>query len=271
MSLKKEWIDSVSTIFTRVLLVLICTLGCQLANAQIPPLQALQTIEYNGNNRVQDYTIPSGIKEISFKVKGGSGGNAIQRAGVGCFKGDITYYGGEGAYMEITYLVGKGSSPHHLAEGGTLRVLVGQNGDTASDGCGGISMGGGGGSSGIAYLPPDKEGNSPYWYTLVIAAGGGGARHGMTIKNAGEGGDYGSTSYKYSAHGTLNESYDREKEDNQFLGGGLLHHDRYAGRSFYYGGAVKEGLGHGYNGSYKYIRGTPVSYTYLTLPTICSV
>ena len=252
----KEFNYSFSTLFTRVLFMLFCVSGAQFVSAQTN-LQSHQTINYDANNRVKEYTIPSGISRIQFTLKGGSGGNGEHLRGIGCHPDDDrrTRFGGDGALMSVAFPVGTGNESTHLAVGGKLRVVVGNKGDNARDGCGGVTAGGGGGSSGIAYLPPGKADNSAYWYTLAVAGAGSGGGWWTGFNNHGQGGrstQSGDTEAR-SSHGTLTGSVISPRA----IGGGVFNHRTYDHASFYHGGAVPSGMGQGFDGSYSAIRGTP--------------
>ncbi|MCB0531682.1 MAG: RICIN domain-containing protein [Saprospiraceae bacterium] len=90
---------------------------------------------------------------------GGDGGK-IQR--------NNTYKGGCGAMVRAIFYVGTGQG--QLAPGGTLRFMVGGQGDSEHDMSNADEVGaGGGGGTGIAYRSPAGK-----WTLLLVAAGGGG-------------------------------------------------------------------------------------------------
>jgi len=119
----------------------------------------INTVIYKGT--YSDITIPdpSPSASLTLTAVGGDGGK-IQR--------DYAYRGGRGALVRAIFSIGTGQG--QLEPGGTLRFLVGGQGESENDMSNADMAGaGGGGGTGIAYRSPAGK-----WTLLLVAGGGGG-------------------------------------------------------------------------------------------------
>lgn len=232
-----------------------CAVVAQAADVPVTTIQA----DYA--NRIRDFTIQSGIDSITLRLKGGAGGEAKLKDGVGCTK--LHKRGGGGATVTVTYPIGSGFSASHLAIGGTLRFIAGGGGLGASDICWGHAEGSGGASSGVAYLPPGQDAGGDHWYTLAVAGGGGGGELSKSKKRGRAGSDNSSSSLFYPGdviptHGQGGKGY--------LSGGGIISSAKKIGDStrtyglkFYDSVAETANKDHGFDKSYTYVRGKPLA------------
>ena len=131
-----------------------------------------------------DYIIPAMAGDLVVKLRGGDGGG-IRFSGLIC---ETTVEGGSGATIDATFEVGFAAG--QLQPGGTIRVMVGEKGESDSKACGSgaASYAAGGGSSAILYLPPNADASGMNWQLLAVAgAGGGAARPSSGIDRTGQG------------------------------------------------------------------------------------
>ncbi len=138
-----------------------------------------------GNEKYRDFTIPSNydpnteFNQITFALRGGDGGRRR-------VQGICTEPGGKGARVDASFEIGYGEGK--LKPGGTIRIIVGEQGRSLKSG--GLAGAGGGGGSAILYSDPDLDGNAckeedfniassewdtTCWIILAVAGGGGGA------------------------------------------------------------------------------------------------
>jgi uncharacterized protein YrzB (UPF0473 family) len=147
-----------------------------------------------GNEKYRDFTIPAshdpdtGFNQITFALRGGDGGRRR-------IQGICTEPGGKGARVDVSFAIGDGEG--EIEPGGTIRIVVGQQGGSLK--ASGLAGAGGGGGSAVLYLPPGVSGNGtctqgvvfdPFnqtvaapsrdwdttcWILLAVAGGGGGA------------------------------------------------------------------------------------------------
>ena len=138
-----------------------------------------------GNEKYRDFTIPADhdpdtdFNQITFALRGGDGGR--RRIQWIC-----TEPGGKGARVDASFAIGYGEG--ELKPGGTIRIVVGQQGGSLKSG--GLAGAGGGGGSAVLYSDPDLDGNAckeggknipsiewdtTCWILLAVAGGGGGA------------------------------------------------------------------------------------------------
>jgi hypothetical protein len=132
----------------------------------------------------EDYVIPPMAGDLVVKLRGGDGGG-IRFSGLIC---ETTVEGGSGATIDATFEVGFAAG--QLQPGGTIRVMVGEKGESDSKACGSgaASYAAGGGSSAILYLPPNADASGMNWQLLAVAgAGGGAARPSSGIDRTGQG------------------------------------------------------------------------------------
>lgn len=163
--------------------------------------QSNETIQTDGNTysfgydkdaKYRDFVIPSThdpatqFNQITFFLRGGDGGRR-RVAGI------CTEPGGNGAKVTASFAIG--TDEGELAPGGTIRLIVGQEGDgLKSNGLAGV---GGGGGTAVLYKSPaytggddclvdifggdrskeeaGKNWNDKCWIMLAVAGGGGGA------------------------------------------------------------------------------------------------
>ena len=180
---------SLASLGTVLALLVTITVLPSSANAQdgcgVPPV-----LTYTG--APQDYPIPGDATgQMTFVCKGGDGGNAINVS-----EGQFGPYdacveqGGKGAEVTATFTLGTGTG--ELAPGGTLRFIVGGEGETGRSVQNllgfGSEVGGGGGGSAVLYRPPGTTGNTCNdWIPLIVAGGGGGARQASSLAICGSG------------------------------------------------------------------------------------
>ncbi len=160
-------------------LALCILLSTPYTNAQQPLIANGDLHEVGYNGTYQDFVIPTGGNlnfndYLTFFLKGADGGK--------------TQYinqnrGGGGATVEVNFEIGSGAG--QLQPGGTIRVIIGQdgaNGRTRQDAAGS----GGGGGTGLLYHAPGASitcstpstslaDASSCWVILAVAGGGGGA------------------------------------------------------------------------------------------------
>ena len=144
-----------------------------------------------GQDKYRDFLIPTDydtindFNQITFALRGGGGGRR-RVAGI------CTEPGGKGAKVTASFAIG--TEQGELAPGGTIRIIVGQQG--GSNKSSGLSGAGGGGGSAVLYRPPGLIGNgdctdsavglvsakvpstawdTSCWILLAVAGGGGGA------------------------------------------------------------------------------------------------
>ncbi|MCG8330401.1 MAG: hypothetical protein MI974_22070, partial [Chitinophagales bacterium] len=144
-----------------------------------------------GQDKYRDFLIPTDydtlndFNQITFALRGGDGGRR-RVAGI------CTEPGGKGAKVTASFAIG--TEQGELAPGGTIRIIVGQQG--GSNKSNGLSGAGGGGGSAVLYRPPGLSGNgdcidydegsndfrvpstawdTDCWILLAVAGGGGGA------------------------------------------------------------------------------------------------
>lgn len=134
--------------------------------------EQLQMVQYTGS--YQDLFIPFNtyIQQISFYIKGGSGGVATTTRDEYPNIDAGTTPAGQGATVLSTYTVG--DEPGQIKPGSFIRFIIGGHGETAffdDD----QSAGGGGGASAVLIRQPGE----PNFTHLLIAGGGGGACRGV--------------------------------------------------------------------------------------------
>lgn len=148
----------------------------------------LHEVTYNGT--YQDFTIPAAnllfpYDYITFFLKGADGGKTDYE--------DILKKAGGGAKVEASFEVGNAAG--QLKPGGTVRVIIGEQGNNGrSDNSSG---GGGGGGTGLLYHAPgatitcsdpstDLVDSDDCWVILAVAGAGGGAENSQQGENAPE-------------------------------------------------------------------------------------
>jgi hypothetical protein len=150
---------------------------------------------YDKDARYRDFVIPSdfdpasGYNQINFSLRGGDGGR--RRIPLIC-----TEPGGRGARVTASFAIG--TDDYELEPGGTIRLIVGQQGGSKKSN--GLSGAGGGGGTAILYKSPSYVGgddcvaswssmqhgsgsgeqaniswDTDCWIILAVAGGGGGA------------------------------------------------------------------------------------------------
>ncbi len=150
-----------------MLACLLLTVVLAPANAANLVVGSQKRVQFTGN--AKSFTIPTNDPPslIRLTAYGADGGDAY--AGQNCFS-----RGGQGGKAQGVFRVGYG--PNELEPGGTIRFIVGEEGET-TDGGTGSAMPGGGGGTGILYKAPGATSNEcgSDWIVLVAAGGGGGA------------------------------------------------------------------------------------------------
>lgn len=143
--------------------------------------QNYHAVHFTGSYK--DFLIPTFtyIEQISFYIKGGSGGTAWTSDHPGSFvstKG--TAPAGLGANVLCAFKVG--NLPGQIKPGSMVRFIIGEHGH--DEGKGGLkfnSAGGGGGASAILVKQPGE----PSFTCIMVAGGGGGAARGHEIHASG--------------------------------------------------------------------------------------
>ena len=151
----QAFFTSVSAGLVRILAALLILINAPHLSAQIA------TINYSGD--YQDVIIPTDLsaKYLTITAVGGDGGR-IKRV--------KSYNGGRGALVKATFELG--SDADQLHPGGTIRFIVGGQGDGYKSMDANIKGVGGGGGTGVAYRGPEAGAS---WELLMVAGGGGGA------------------------------------------------------------------------------------------------
>ncbi len=133
-------------------------------------------INYNNNDRVQEYRIPSSLSSglIYFEATGGDGGR--KRNG-----SLISGKGGQGARMGAWFEIGTGSN--QIPPGSEIVFIIGERGESINNAW--AESAGGGGGTAIFYKRPDNQ------YTLLLVAGGGNGGYSdcCTVKEDGNPGE----------------------------------------------------------------------------------
>ncbi len=142
-------------------LIIITGFLSSLAQNNLNPSYQLHTIEYDDNKKVQEFKLPSDIKDgrIYLSAYGGDGGARWNED-----RDELLGGGGQGAQIGAWFEIGTG--PNKIPPGATILLILGERGDSVEkDG-----DGAGAGAGGSAIFFQEKNGH----WTLLIAAGGGG-------------------------------------------------------------------------------------------------